>query len=391
MMRAARAVHILSICGLLSAGCTGSEPPRSDDTPNCTWVIGTMGALSGEGSEGSVRIFRAIELAIDTASERADVECKVELASEDTTGDADRARARARALVANDRLVACVCPYRSVEALVSGTVFTSHGVLMSSTGTSDEIATQGFETWFRVHPNESLQAEGTAEYIRGVLEPKAAAVIDDGSNQGVALTDEVARRLGDLVVDRASLASTDAGAFAATLVASPPEVVYYAGAGGAGAQVAAALRTAEIDSLVIVAVAEPGAVPTVADLGATKDVLVVCPCVDPSAIAEGAEFADAYSQAYDELPGLFTTEVFDVTALVIDALDGLPADTPIEEVRAAVVQHFDEADGVRAISGDLSWSPEGEREVDPLESVWVYDWDPGRGVLEPTGPVATLL
>lgn len=391
MRRAARAVRILTVGGLLLTGCTGSEPPQSDDAPNCTWVVGTMGGLSGEGSEENVRIFRAIELAVDTALERSNVECQLELASEDTTGDADRARARARALVANDRLVACVCPYRSVEALVSGTIFTSHGVLMASTGTSDQIASQGFDTWFRVLPNESVQAEATAEYIRGVLEPKATAIIDDGSNQGVRLAEEVGRRLGDLVEDRASLSTTDAGAFAQALAKTPPEVVYYAGAAGAGGQVAAALRAAEIDSLVIVAGAEPEAVPTAADLGAIRDVLVVCPCVDPSAVAEGADFADAYSQAYDELPGMFTTEAFDVTALVIDALEGLSEETPIEEVRAAVVDRFDDADGARAISGELSWTPEGERAVDALESVWVYDWDPGRGVLAPTGPVATLL
>jgi ABC-type branched-subunit amino acid transport system substrate-binding protein len=391
MKRAARAVRILTLSGLLLAGCTGSEPPRSDDEPECTWVVGTMGGLSGEGSETNIRIFRAIELAVDTALERSEVACQIELASEDTTGDADRARARARSLVANDRLVACVCPYRSVETLVSGTIFTSHGVLMASTGTSDEIVSQGFDTWFRVHPNESIQAEGTAEYIRGVLKPKATAIIDDGSNQGVRLGDEVGRHLGDLVGERASLSTTDAGTFAQSLSKAPPEIVYYAGSAGAGGQVAAALRSAEVDSLVIVAGAEPGAVPTAADLGAATDVLVVCPCVDPSAVAEGADFADAYSQAYDELPGMFTTEVFDVTALVIDALEGLSGDTPIEEVRAAVVSHFDDADGARGISGELSWTPEGEREVDALESVWVYDWDPGRGVLEPTGPVATLL
>jgi branched-chain amino acid transport system substrate-binding protein len=391
MMRTARAVRFLTIATLVLGACTGDEPTRTADGPPCRWVIGTMGALSGEASEASVRVFRAIELAVDTATERSNPACELELASEDTTGDADRARARARALVRNDRLVACVCPYRSVETLVSGTVFTSSNVLMAGTGASDEIATQGFETWFRVLPNEALQAEGTAEYIERVLKPEAVAVVDDGSNQGVVLGDEVARRLGGLVAHRASLSTTDAASFATTLEETPPQVVYYAGAGGAGGQVAAALRAAGIDSLVLISGAEPGAVPTAADLGPSENVLVVCPCVDPGAVAEGSAFVDAYTRAYDELPGMFTAEAFDVTAVVIAALDGLAAEAPIEEVRAAVIEHFDAADGTPGMSGELSWSDSGEREADPLESVWVYEWNPARGILEATGPVATLL
>lgn len=391
MIRTARAVRLAIVVTIVLGACTGAEPTASDDKPDCTWVIGTMGELSGSGSDESVRAFRAIELAIETATVRITTACEIELASEDTTGDADRAGARARALVNNDRLVACVCPYRSVEALVSGTVFTSHGVLMASTGTSNEIANQSFDTWFRVLPNESFQAEATAEYIRGVLEPKAVAVIDDGSNQGVALADAVATNLRGLASERASLSSTDAAAFAQKLTDAPPEVVYYAGAGGAAGQVASALRDAEIDSLVLAGGAEPDSVPTAADLGTVDDLLVICPCVDPSSISEGSELVDAYTQAFDELPGMFATEVFDITTIVVEALEGLSSEDPIEEVRASVVRHFDTTDGSRGISGRFSWEPSGEREVEALDSVWVYEWNPSRSTLEAVGPVAALL
>jgi hypothetical protein len=142
---------------------------------------------------------------------------------------------------------------------------------------------------------------------------------------------------------------------------------------------------------VLVAGAEPDSVPTADDLGSVADLLVICPCVDPSSIREGSDLVDAYTQAYDELPGLFATEVFDITAIVVEALEGVSRETPIEEVRARVVRHFDTTDGSRGISGRFSWDDSGEREVDALDSVWVYEWNPGRATLEPIGPVAALL
>lgn len=390
-MRTARAVLLLACAALVLSACDGSEPPRTDDRPSCKWVIGTMGPLSGDGSEESVRVFRAIELAVDTTTERSNPPCDLELASEDTAGDVNRARARARALVENERLVACICPYRSVEALVSGTVFSSRGVLMAGTGSADEIVNQGFETWFRVIPNETAQAGATAAYISRGLKPEAVAVIDDGSNQGVALADAVEALLGDRATERASLATTDAGSFATDLGDTPPEVVYYAGAGGAAGQVTAALTEAKVQSLVVVSGAEPGAVPTPAELGAAANVLIMCPCVDPAAVAEGADLVDAYTRAYDELPGMFTTEAFDATRLVISTLAELTGEEPIEEVRSAVTTRFDEAEGARGISGTFEWDEGGELQVDPLDAVWVYEWDPKRGGFTPTGPVSGLI
>lgn len=390
-MGTARAVLFLLAAALLLSACDGSEPPRTDVGPSCKWVIGTMGPLSGDGSGESVRVFRAIELAVDTATERSNPPCDLELASEDTAGDVDRARARARALVGNERLVACICPYRSVETLVSGTVFSSRGVLMASTGSADEIADQGFDTWFRVIPNVTAQAEATAAYLSRALQPEAVAVIDDGSNQGVNLADAVEALLGDRATERASLATTDATSFATDLGETPPEVVYYAGAGGAAGQVTAALTEAKVQSLVVVSGAEPGAVPTPAELGEAANVLVMCPCVDPAALAEGEDLVDAYTQAYDELPGMFTTEAFDVTRLVIATLAELTGEEPIEEVRSAVTARFDEAGGAGGISRAFEWQDDGELEVDPLDSVWVYEWDPKRGGFTPTGPVSRLI
>lgn len=390
-MRTARAVRIsLAFAALLPAACDGSEPPSANDRTSCIWTIGTMASLSGDAADETVRVFRAIELAVDTATERRNIACDLDLASEDTTGDVDRARTRARALVDNERLVACICPYRSVDALVSGTVFSSHGVLMASPATANDLADQGFETWFRIVPNETTQAEGTAEYIRGVLQADTVAVIDDGSNQGVALADAVGERLGERVVERATLSTTDATSFAGGLSDSPPQVVYYAGAGGAAGQVTNALAEAKVDSLVVAAGPEPGAVPTSSELGDAANVLVMCACVDPASVAEGGDLVDAYSQAYDELPGMFSAEAYEVTGLVIDALSGLTGEEPIEEVRAAVVAHFDRLEGAETIPGPLEWTDEGELDVDPLDSVWVYEWDPKRGTYSTTGPVASL-
>ena len=376
---------------MVAGACTGSEPPPSSAKSKCTWAIGTMGALTGSESKEMVRLFRAIELAVDTVEEQGDIACDLELVSEDTAGGLDQVRARANALTKNERLIACVCPYRSDETLVSGAVFDSSNILMTGTGTNDAIAEQGFDTWFATLPSDMLQGRGTAEYIVKAAKPSAVAVVDDGSGSGMAVADTVAAGLGDLVVERQSLEGSDPVTVAAGIKKAAPQLVYFAGDGGATRTLVQALRAAAVDAPVLIGGREPASLPTRDDLAGLSDVVIACPCVDPVSVPAAIDFVDDYSRAHDELPGPFAAELYDVTGVVTDALTGLEADAPIDDVRAAVLDRFRDSGRARGVSGRLRWDDAGARVVEPLDAIWIYEWNDGRATLEVIGPASALV
>ena len=72
---------------------TRATPPGDDggDRTACTWVIGTMGALSGDYASVGQPIADGVEYAVNQANEAGDVPCTLEFTSEDSQGDPNQA------------------------------------------------------------------------------------------------------------------------------------------------------------------------------------------------------------------------------------------------------------------------------------------------------------
>jgi branched-chain amino acid transport system substrate-binding protein len=245
----------------------------------------------------------------------------------------------------------------------------------------------GFDSWFSAAPSRDVETAGTVAYIRDVLAPQQVGVVDDGSTVGVDQADAIARDLGGLVAVRAS--AVDPGAPAPEdVLRRSPEVVYIGGAGTAPAAIAKGLRGEGLDAVFVAngeALVEPtpGAIP---DSG----FLVMCACVDASVLPEGGAFTEAFQATYDAPPGPYSAEMYDVTRLVIDALEGAPADADVEALRRLTVEAFEAADGVEGISGSLAWSDTGALEADPQRDVWVYEWRGAATSFTSLAPVGEL-
>lgn len=382
-LRLARALTAIAVT-ILVAACDGDEPAPTA-RPACKVVIGTMGDLSGPTSDRGIPIFRGVELAVDEAEAEGRLECDLELQVEDTRGDPDLARERGRSLARTDRLVACLCGYTSDEATAAGTPLDAAGVLMSGPATDPSVSGLGFGSWFAAAPNRDVEAAGTAAYIRDVLEPEDVAVLDDGTATGIDRADRVAQSLGGLATIRGSVA---AGGGALDEVARKvPEVVYLGGEGGEPAAMGVELREREIESVLIASSEVLTAAPEEMPEGGF---LVLCPCVEASLVPDGTAFNEAFRAAYDSPPGPYSAEMYDVTRLVVEALRGADAEDGTAALRRRVVGFFDGAEGVEAISGPLSWSPEGELEADPGRDVWVYEWRGSAGAFVPLAAVGDL-
>jgi branched-chain amino acid transport system substrate-binding protein len=382
----------LSALALVAASCTGDDGVAERER-DCTWVLGTIGALSGDLGSFGVGVFRGAELAIDEAA-GMDLACNVELRPEDSQGNPDQAAALAESLASNERLIACLCPYSSEEALAIGGILGEAGILMAGTGTADAVSEQGFETWFRAVPRESLQAPATSAYIRDALGAETVAVAFDDEDRSRQLAEAIADDLEDATAGTFTIPAeqTDFSAVAAEIENVGPDLVYYAGGPGArAAQLLVELRDAGVQAQLVASERARG--PSFGEIAgeAAEGAVVTCPCVDPLALEDAVEFVNDYRAKYNESPRPFAADLYDMTRFVLDALRGVDAEEPIESARAAVVGFFEGAETLEGVTGPYTWDDSGELEADASEGVWVYEWSEETGDFASLGPVADLL
>jgi branched-chain amino acid transport system substrate-binding protein len=340
-----------------------------------------MGALSGDYAPLGQGIFQGIELAVEQANERGDLACRLEIQREDSQGSPDQAPPLAQKLVENDTLVACICPWFSGETLATGDIFSDAGVLISGTGTNDTIDEQGFKTWFRAVASDGVQGPTAAEYIREALNPRVVAVIHDNQDYSKGLAESVHEALGDLAVGPFVInpEETDYSAVVAQVLDANPDVVYYGGYTPQAGPLALQLHEAGVDAQFV---SDDGTKdPSFGELAgpAAQGAIVTCPCVDPTKIDAAADFVAAHEERYGEPPRTFGADTYDVTNIVIQALSELNGDEPIDEVRAHVVEFFDNAEGIQGVAKSYTWEDSGELVADPLKDIWLYEWDDQAG------------
>jgi branched-chain amino acid transport system substrate-binding protein len=389
-------IALLSAFSLVAAACGGDDDPEpgagGGDDVECTWVIGAMGAYSGPAAALGERIYEGTEKAVNEANEAGDVPCTLEIQKEDSQGDPNQAPALADKLIENEELVFCACPYFSGETLATGAKFSQAGIAISGTGTNETIDEQGYETWFRAVAPDNIQGEVAAQYIasQGVT---ALAVVHDNQDYSKGLADAVISNAGDILVqDKAYVIDpeeTDYSAVVAAINDASPDFVYYAGY----YEEAGLLRKQLVEAGVDVpymsddGALDPGYAEGAGD--AAEGTLWSCPCADPLKIEGAADWVDQMKEEYGKnAPGTFAADMYDVTKLVIDGLMDVDGGADIEEVRAAVVENFHNAEGVQGVAKSYGWEDNGEFMGGPGD-IWIYEWK-GDG-FESLGPAQELI
>ncbi|HEX2050748.1 MAG TPA: branched-chain amino acid ABC transporter substrate-binding protein [Actinomycetota bacterium] len=373
----------LAVVALVGAACGGDDDGGGDDggdvgqgEQDCTWVIGTMGALSGDFATLGAPIKDGVEYAVDEANEAGDVPCTLELRAEDSQGNPEQAPQLAQGLIEDEELVAVAGPYFSGETLATGQFFAEAGVLMTGTGTNDTIDEQEFETWFRAVASDGVQGPVAADYITGALNPQRVAVVHDNQDYSKGLAETVLNELGDLA-DGPYIISpeeTDYSSVVSEIKDYDPDVVYYGGYTPQAGPLLKQLQQAGVDAQFV---SDDGAKdPSFGELAGegAEGAVVTCPCVDPLKLEPAADFAQGMEDAYGRPPGTFAADMYDVTTFIIDALRELNGDEDIEEVRQHVVEYFDNAEGLEGIAKTYTWADNGEFEAEPLRDIWIYEW-----------------
>jgi branched-chain amino acid transport system substrate-binding protein len=387
-------VATLGAVALIAAACDGDDDDGDGAAAkDCTWVIGTLGALSGDNASLGIPIADGVEFAIDQANEAGDLACDLEYQAEDSEGDPDQAPALAQKLVENQKLVAVAGPYFSGETVETGDIFTQAGVAFSGTGTNETIDQQNFGTWFRAVAPDNIQAEVAAAYIERLGASKVT-VIHDNQDYSKGLAEGVLDNLpgvetqGALVINPVE---SDYSTVVEQVNRFGPDVVYY---GGYTPQVGLLLRQLDEAGVEAQFISDDGSknvtfgeVAGEAAVGAQ----VTCPCTDPTVQEGASDFVEGMRDAYGEdAPGTFAADMYDVTNIIIEALGDLSGDEPIKEVRQRVVAYFDNADGIQGVAKSYTWEDNGEFQGGP-EDIWLYEWDEAEGNFVSLGPASEFI
>lgn len=352
-------------------------PGRAQTPPPCTWSIGTMGALSGDAAHYGRPIANGIRLAVDLANRERDLACALAIHTEDTQGDPNQAPRKARQLVDDERVVACICGFFSGESLASGSIFGDAGLLMASTGTNRMIDDEGFETWFRAIAADPAQGAATARYIVDALGAESVAIVHDNQDYSKSLARDVATGVGDGVHGPYIInpEENDFSAVVSHIRRGRPDVVYFGGYWPQAGQLLRQLRDAGVRS---VFVTDDGAMyRRFGDFLRGGDrrawARAACPCSDPTEIEAASTFVAEYEASFGKRPRIYAADAFDVTNVAIDALRGLTGTETTEQARAHVVAYFDAADGIEGTVKDYTWDERGEL-VAGEDHVFIWKW-----------------
>jgi branched-chain amino acid transport system substrate-binding protein len=394
-------VALLSAVALVAAACGGDDPETTggDDPeaqPECTWVIGTMGALSGDAASLGKPISEGVEYAVQQANDSGEMPCTIELQSEDSQGDPTQAPALAEKLVGTENLIFCACPYFSGETLATGAIFGSAGVAISGTGTNETIDEQDppFPTWHRAVAPDNIQAEVAAAYIEGGLQAQTVAVVHDNQDYSKGLADAVAENLGDMAEGPFIInpEEPDFSAVVSQVKDVNPDVVFYGGYTPEAGPLLKQLREAGVQATFV---SDDGSKdPTFGDLAGAENAegaLVTCPCADPLKIEAAGDFVEGMQAEFgDKAPGTFAADVYDVTTMVLEGLKEYDGDVEdYTAIRAEVVSIFDNAN-YEGVAKTYSWEESGEFVGGP-EDIWIYEWSNDEGNFVSLGPASDLI
>jgi branched-chain amino acid transport system substrate-binding protein len=384
---------LLSAVMLLAAACGGDDDDGEGDAGaedvDCNWVIGTMGALSGDNATIGQPIFQGIEYAVEELNEAGELPCTLELVDEDSQGDPAQAPPLAQSLVENEELVAIVGPYFSGETLATGEIFSESGVAFicpSCTGAT--IDDQGYETFFRAVADDDVQGEVAGQYLTSL--GGSVAIAHDNQDYSKGLADAVAKTVGDtegpFIISPGEEDSIPP--VVTQIVDAGTDLLFYGGYSAEAKPLVQQLREAGYEGTIV---SDDGAKDsTFGEIGdAVEGLQVTCPCVDPLGIPEAEAFVAGINETYDRDPGTFAADAYDATNLVAEALKEADPEGAVEDVRASVVEYLRDAN-YTGITKTYQFTETGNLDVGP-EAVYVYEWSTPDEDFVSLGPASELI
>lgn len=347
-----------------TATATGDPAdPAGDGTATCDPVTLAMaGALTGPNAALGINIENGIKLAIEQHN-AANADCQVAYKGFDTEGSPDKAPAVATQIINDTSVIGLIGPAFSGETKATGQAFSDAGLLsLTPSATNPDLTSNGWSNFFRGLANDAVQGPSVGAYLAGTAGFGKVCVVEDDSDYGVGLAEQVTVGLGDAAdPDCAAKVKTGDKDFSATvqiIADAAPDAVFYAGYYAEAAPFVAQLRDGGVDAVFVSAdgTNDPQFVDQAGS--AAKGALLSCPC-GPAP----DEFATAYEASAGQAPGTYSVEGYDLATILLLGIDSGITD------RAGLVDWVRNYDGT-GLARDYMWDDKGE-----LASalIWIYE------------------
>ncbi len=345
----------------VDTGKTAADPAGNGQA-KCSGVkLAFAGAKTGANAALGINIIDGAKVALD-AHNKANPGCQVTMSEFDTEGDPQKATQVAPQIVNDASIIGLLGPAFSGETKATGAIFAQAGLpSLTASATNVDLTKNGWKTFFRGLANDGVQGPAVAKYMTGTQKYKKVCVIQDDSDYGVGLAKAVSGALGS-AADSSCAANVKTGdkdfsATATQVNSAKPDAVFYAGYFAEAAPLVTQLRSAGVTAAFVSAdgTNDPQFVKQAGS--SAKDALLSCPC-GPAP----ASFATAYKTTNNAEPGVYSTEGYDLTTIM---LKGIDAGKNTKAAMADFVKNYD-GDG---LARHYKWNAQGELDN---ALIWVY-------------------
>jgi len=329
MFRASALVIGLSLVGV---ACGGSDE-SADTTPaasgDCKIALGLQFPETGDAANLGAPMLKGAQLAIDAYNAENKDNC-VTLKKFDTQGDPAKAPAVAQAAIDDKSVLGIMGPGFSGESKAALPLYDAAGLAaVTGSATNATLQENGWKVWFRVLANDAVQGPGIAKYIAETLKPASIGIIDDASEYGKGLADNVKAAMGSATVTTETIdpKAADFSAAVSKMKDANPEVIFYGGYYGEAAKLSTQLRDGGVTATLVFGdgVLDQAGYADAAG-PAAEGAIIGCPCKSGD-----QAFVDAWKAKYNEDPGTYGAEYYDIANLYLSIIKGGAAD------RAAVL------------------------------------------------------
>jgi branched-chain amino acid transport system substrate-binding protein len=336
--------------------------PAGDGKATCPPVsLAMAGALTGPDAALGINIKYGVQLAVDKHN-AANPGCQVQLKTFDTEGDPQKATQIAPQIVDDAFTIGLVGPAFSGETKATGGVFDQAGlVAATASATNVTLSQNGWKTFFRGLANDGVQGPSVANYMKTTLGNKKVCVVDDSTDYGLGLAKAVRETLGSVAEGSCNISvkkgDKDFSAAVTQVKGASPDAVFYSGYYAEAAPFVQQLRDGGVTATFVSAdgTKDPEFVKQAG--GASKDALLSCPCGPAT-----GSFADEYKKKFNQDPGTYSTEGYDLGTIMMKGIDSGAITRP------ALLDFVRNYNG-QGVARKYQWTPEGELTT---TLIWMY-------------------
>ena len=352
MFRASALVIGLSLVGV---ACGGSDSATEETTAaaggDCKISLGLQFPETGDAAGLGAPMLKGVELALEEYNAENADNC-VSLKKFDTQGDPAKAPAVAQAAIDDASVIGIMGPGFSGESKAALPLYDAAGLAaVTGSATNAELQNNGWKVWFRVLANDGVQGPAIAKYVADTLKPASLGIIDDASEYGKGLADNVKAAVTGATVTTETIdpKAADFSAAVSKMKAANPEVIFYGGYYGEAAKLSTQLRDGGVTATLVFGDGVKDQAGYADAAGpAAEGAIIGCPCKDG-----GEEFSAKWQAKYNEVPGTYGAEYYDIASLYLSIIKAGAAD------RAAVLAGVKAAD-FAGVTKQIKFSDNGE-------------------------------